>query len=125
MIRTEPDMADVDEGVVAWLRNGEIAVDVEPMLLRDHITCGVTITPGRALRLADELLDLLRGEGPEAVSEYDGSHEGVIAWMHEGKPSIDVKTAYVVWVGIDLTWERVITLAADLRELVEAVPCTP
>lgn len=131
MIRTEPDGTPIDDpalaGVVAWLREGEIAIDVEPPLLGEYVSCGVTITPARARRLITELLALARGEGPDSMGlcegdDHDaGEHEGVVVWRKDGKPSIDVATTYVVWVGVCIPPERVVTLAADLRELVDHV----
>ena len=55
-IKRSPDFDEDDEGVVAWMFHGEIAVDVR--LGYTRATAGMRLTPKRARRLAD-MLELL------------------------------------------------------------------
>lgn len=62
-MKTEPDIDEEDEGIVAWLNIGDdptlhpgIAIDVCTFL--GTLQAGVTFSPARARRLAEELLTL-------------------------------------------------------------------
>lgn len=75
-MKTEPEIDENDEGVVAWLNEQDgtepdgVAIDVATML--GIIQAGVTITPKRARRLAAELVELAEYVEANAITKVEG-----------------------------------------------------